>query len=84
MPWGNDKKVKINDIEYSKNDPISYWDWSLLSNTEKELFVEKTYVSVANCKIGDTFYPTGTVLLPEEYNSLKCQNGTSNRITIVS
>ena len=70
VPLGNDKKVKINDIEYSKNDPISYWDWSLLSSTEKELFVEKTYVTNDSCKVGDTYYPSGYVMLPDEYESL--------------
>jgi hypothetical protein len=70
VPLGYDKKVNINDIEYFKNDPISYWDWSLLSNTEKELFVEKTYVTNDSCKIGDTYYPSGYVMLPDEYESL--------------
>jgi hypothetical protein len=71
VPLALGKKVNINDVEYSKNDPISYWDWSLLSNTEKELFVEKTYVTNDSCKIGDTFYPRGYVMLPEEYKTLK-------------
>ena len=67
----DDKKVVINDISYSKNDPISYWDWYLLSKSEKELFVEKTYVTIADCKIGDKIYPEGYSMLPEEYESLK-------------
>ena len=71
VPLALGKKVNINDVEYSKNDPISYWDWSLLSNTEKELFVEKTYVTNDSCKIGDQFYPRGYVMLPEEYKTLK-------------
>ena len=32
------KKVIINDKTYYKNDPISYWDWYLLSKSEKDLF----------------------------------------------
>jgi hypothetical protein len=67
----DDKKVVINDISYSKNDPISYWDWYLLSKSERELFVEKTYVTIADCKIGNTIYPEGKVMLPSEYESLK-------------
>ena len=70
-PLEDDKKVVINDISYSKNDPISYWDWYLLSKSERELFVEKTYVTIADCKIGKNIYPEGKVMLPSEYESLK-------------
>ena len=71
VPLGDGKKVVINDVDYYKNDPISYWDWYLLSASEKELFVEKTYVTIADCKIGETEYPEGYVMLPSEYTSLK-------------
>ncbi len=67
----DDKKVVINDISYSKNDPISYWDWYLLSKSERDLFVEKTYVTIADCKIGNKIYPEGYSMLPEDYESLK-------------
>jgi hypothetical protein len=60
----NNQKLVIGDVEYYKNDPISYWDWNLLSTAEKGLFVEETYVTIADCKIGETTYPAGTVLLP--------------------
>ena len=70
-PLEDDKKVVINDISYSKNDPISYWDWYLLSKSERELFVEKTYVTIADCKIGNKIYPEGYSMLPSEYESLK-------------
>ena len=71
VPLELGKKVNINDVDYYKNTPISYWDWNLLSNTEKELFVEKTYVTNDSCKIGNTFYPPGYVMLPDEYESLR-------------
>ena len=71
VPLELGKKVNINDVEYYKNDPISYWDWNLLSNSEKELFVEKTYVTNDSCKIGNHFYPRGYVMLPAEYDNLK-------------
>ena len=67
---GDDQKVVINDVTYYKNDPISYWDWYLLSKSERELFVEKTYVTIADCKIGDKIYPEGYSMLPSEYTSL--------------
>ena len=54
VPMGDGKKVIINDVTYYKNDPISYWDWYLLSASEKELFVEQTYVTIADCTIGET------------------------------
>ena len=66
---GATDKLEINDVTYSLNSPISYWDWYMLSSNEKSLFVDETYVSVADCKIGETTYPAGTVLLPDEYNS---------------
>ena len=68
------QKLIINDVTYYKNDPISYWDYYLLSASEKALFVKDTYVVIGDCKIGDTEYKEGTVLLPEEYNSLKGTN----------
>ena len=66
-----DKKVIINDVTYHLNDPISYWDWYLLSPSERALFVEKTYVTVIACKIGDKEYPAGKVMLPTECDSVK-------------
>ncbi len=65
------KKMIINDNTYYLNDPISYWDWYLLKPSEQRLFVDETYVSIADCKIGETAYPAGTVLLPGEYNEKK-------------
>ena len=67
-----DNKVVINDVEYHLNDPISYWDWNLLSkSTERNLFVEDTYVVIADCKIGNNAYAEGTVLLKRDYEALK-------------
>ena len=80
-PLEDGKKVIINDVTYYKNDPISYWDWYLLSASEKELFVPKTYVTAAECSFahGNTkfpagTYPEGTVLLPDDYTALKALN----------
>ena len=65
------QKLVINDVTYYKNDPISYWDWYLLSQSEKNLFVPATYVTIGDCKVNGTPYAEGTVLLPNQYNSLK-------------
>ena len=69
-----DKKMVINDVEYHLNDPISYWDWYLLTASEKNLFVDETYVTIADSKYSSEdadIIPEGTVMLPAEYNELK-------------
>ena len=73
------KKMVINDVEYHLNDPINYWDWYLLTNSEKNLFVDETYVTIADCKYSSedaTVIPAGTVMLPAEYNTLKTAHST--------
>ncbi len=74
-----DKKMVINDVEYHLNDPISYWDWYLLTSSEKNLFVDETYVTTADCKYNSedaNVIPAGTVILPAEYNTLKTAHPT--------
>ena len=74
-----DKKMVINDVEYHLNDPISYWDWYLLTSSEKNLFVDETYVTIADCKYSSSdadVIPAGTVMLPDEYNTLKAAHST--------
>ena len=76
---GADKKIVINEVEYHLNDPISYWDWHLLTNAERALFVDETYVTTADCKYSsedDDIIPAGTVMLPTEYNTLKTAHPT--------
>ena len=71
---GADKKIVINDVEYHLNDPINYWDWYLLTSSEKSLFVDETYVTTADCKYSSSdanVIPAGTVMLPNEYETLK-------------
>ena len=71
---GADKKIVINDVEYHLNDPISYWDWYLLTSSEKSLFVDETYVTIADCKYSSSdanIIPAGTVMLPDEYAAAK-------------
>jgi len=70
-PLTDGQKLVINDVTYYKNDPISYWDYYLLSPSEKALFVPETYVTIGDCKVENTEYPEGTVLLPAEYTTLK-------------
>ena len=73
------QKIIINDTEYHLNDPINYWDWYLLTNSEKALFVDETYVTTADCKYSSEdadIIPAGTVMLPTEYNTLKTAHPT--------
>ena len=76
---GEDKKIVINDVEYHLNDPINYWDWYLLTSSEKNLFVDETYVTTADCKYSSedvSIIPAGTVMLPDEYKTLKAAHPT--------
>ena len=66
VPLQEGKKVIINDKEYYKNDPISYWDWYLLSNSEKKLFVEDTYVNCVACNIDGVAYAAGAYIMNED------------------
>ena len=65
-----------NDKTYHLNDSITYWDWLQLSEVDQRHFVIDTYVTIADCKIGDKTYPEGTVLLPEDYEKLKASAPT--------
>ena len=61
-------ELEINNKTYKLNDPISYWDYYLLSDAEKMLFVPKTYVVTADCTYGigeePVTYKAGEVFLP--------------------
>ena len=73
---GDGKKMIVNGKTYYKNDPISYWDWYLLSNYEKELFVEKTYVNCITCKIDGVEYAAGTYVMTDaEFATYKGAEG---------
>jgi hypothetical protein len=73
-------ELEIGEKIYKLNDPISYWDYNLLSASEKRLFVDKTYVTIATCKIGQTVYPAGYVMLQSEYDDLKTAAGDPRTI----
>lgn len=61
---GAEESFTANNIAYSLNTPISYWEYRLLTEGEKTQFVEETYTVVGDCKVGETLYPEGYVLLP--------------------
>ena len=61
----------VNNVAYKLNQPISDWEYNLLSEGDQAKFVKQTYVVIEDCKIGETEYKKGRVLLETEYNSLK-------------
>ena len=73
--------VDIKNVTYHRNDPISYWDYYLLNHNEKSLFVQDTYVTIAECvtTVGTAKYPAGTipagtVLTKEDYDALRAEH----------
>ena len=73
------KKIVINEATYYLNDPISYWDWYLLTKSEQELFVDQTYVTTADCKYSSEdvdIIPAESVFLPSQYEALKAAHPT--------
>ena len=55
--------IEINGVTYHLNDPISYWDYSLLSTTQKSFFVDKTYVNAVDCTVGGEKYAAGEYVM---------------------
>ena len=72
---GENKKLTINEVNYYQNDPISYWNWYLLSAYEKNLFVPETMVSVKSYKTSTAdnaeVFESGIVKLPDDYTTFK-------------
>ena len=69
-----EQKLIINDIEYTLNTPITYWDWYKLTTAEKNLFVPETYVSIAKYKYNQEatdVFPAEQVMLPTDYETIK-------------
>ena len=70
---GTNNEIILRDVSYKLNDPISYWDYYMLSKDEKKMFVDKTYVTTDSCELvingSSTIYPPGYVMLPAEYDA---------------
>lgn len=61
-----DNGILIGTTTYHLNDPITYWDWYLLSAEDKKHFVKETYTVVEKCKIGDKEYNVGDAMLSSD------------------
>ena len=70
-PLGAEGKVVVNNKTYHAGDPIDYWTWNTLSAADQGRFVNDVYIVVADCKIGDTEYKAGTVMLPGAVTTLR-------------
>ncbi|MBR4650259.1 MAG: hypothetical protein IKO82_00720 [Prevotella sp.] len=67
VPLGSNEEVKVsnNSVTYKLNDVITYWDWSQLSKDEQDLFVDETWVCIADGTVGSTTYTKGEVFNSE-------------------
>ena len=66
----NMSHITANNIEYELGQPIDYWQWSLLSESDQRLFVPMVYNVVEEFKLGDHIYQKGDVMLPGAYKAL--------------
>ena len=66
-----DSVFVVNNVSYKLNQAISNWDYNLLSEGDKAKFVSMTYIVAEDCKIDNTEYKKGSVMLYDEYNSLR-------------
>lgn len=78
FPPGSEDAVICDNITYHNNDPISYWDWSNLSTTEKGYFTKESYVCVTDVyssqaaaeELGTPTHKAGKVFTVAAYNAL--------------
>ena len=68
---GADETLDVNGKRYVLNEPITYWDWNMLTADQQVRFVEETYTVVEKCKIGGVEYPIGYTMLPADYEAMK-------------
>jgi len=66
-----DERLIINNKTYVLNDPVSYWEYRLMSDADRSRFEKETYVVIEDCTVGGTDYAKGDVLTLNEYNTLK-------------
>ena len=59
-----DGEMKLNGVTYHLNDTITYWDYSLLSDANKQRFVPETWVCIKDGTVNGISYTKGQVLLP--------------------
>ena len=74
---GGDERLIISNKTYYLNDPVSYWDYRLMSEADRARFEKETYVVIEDCSVGGTPYAKGAVLTMDEYDSMKSQNNGS-------
>ena len=70
-PLVGDDELLINNKSYHLNDAVNYWDWQQMTASQKALFVDMTYVTIEECKIGETTYPEGYVMTKAMFDKLR-------------
>ena len=76
-----DDHITVNNITYHLNDPVSSWEYRLMSDGDKARFVEETYVVVDDCTVGGKSYAKGDVMTAEEYHTLRGTGTTGPAVT---
>ena len=74
---GGDERLIISNKTYYLNDPVSYWDYRLMSEADRARFEKDTYVVIEDCSVDGTPYAKGAVLTMDEYDSMKSENNGS-------
>ena len=78
-----DGEMKINGVTYHLNDTITYWDYSLLSESNKRRFVPETWVCLKDGTVDGVSYTRGQVVLPltTTPTTVKDKNGDDCELT---
>ena len=65
-----EETLVANNITYSLNDPITWWEYNQLDEISKSRFVAETYTVVEKCRIDGVEYAKGATMLPSEAAAL--------------
>ena len=66
-----DETLEINGKHYVLNEPITYWDYEMLTTAQQGGFVPETYTVVEKCMLNGVEYDKGYTILPSDYETMK-------------
>ena len=77
-----DKVTVNNEMDtYKINDVISWWDYNMLPDADKQYFVRETYVNVDTCTVDGVSYPEGKyVMQPSDSTTFKTTYISTNKL----
>lgn len=64
-----DSTFEVNGKHYALNEPITYWDWNMLTADQQSKFVKMTYTVVEKCQINGVEYNIGDAMLASDVPS---------------